>query len=122
MVICLERGADSLSMVQLISMHPKNPLSLASFISRLILPFWYWLMQVVLEKWPSNRCVCMHRAKIYNATMAKFSFSKAQFEQNVSALLLDVVTMLNWSDRCVAIVLGQCFYAVGWAAGRASGL
>jgi len=54
--------------------------------------------------------------------MAKFSFSKAQFELNVSALLLDVVTMLNWSDRCVAIVLGQCFDAVGWAAGTASGL
>jgi len=30
--------------------HPKTPSSLASFISRLVLPFWYWLTQVILEK------------------------------------------------------------------------
>jgi len=43
MVISLEQGAD-LHMAQLIS------LSLASVKSRLVLPFWYWLTQVVLEK------------------------------------------------------------------------
>jgi len=42
-VISLEQGAD-LHMAQLIS------LSLASVKSRLVLPFWYWLTQVVLEK------------------------------------------------------------------------
>ena len=31
------------------------PSSLASFKSRLVLPFWYWLTQVVLEKRPLNR-------------------------------------------------------------------
>ena len=30
--------------------------SLASFKSRLVLPFWYWLTQVVLEKRPLNGC------------------------------------------------------------------
>ena len=34
--------------------HPKTPSSLASFKSRLVLPFWYWLIQVVLEKRLSN--------------------------------------------------------------------
>ena len=39
-VICLERGADCLHMVQLMPLHPKTPSSLASFKSRLVLPFW----------------------------------------------------------------------------------
>ena len=56
MVICLERGADCLHMVQLIPLHPKTPSSLASFRSRLVLPFWYQLTQVVLQKRPLNRC------------------------------------------------------------------
>ena len=30
--------------------HPKTPSPLASFISRLVSPFWYWLTQVLLEK------------------------------------------------------------------------
>jgi len=42
-VICLEHGAD-LHMAQLM------PLSLASVKSRLVLPFWYWLIWVVPDK------------------------------------------------------------------------
>jgi len=38
--------------------HPKTPSSLASFKSRLVLPFWYRLMQVILEKRPLNGCSC----------------------------------------------------------------
>ena len=55
-VICLQRGADCLNMVQLMPLHPKTPSSLASFKSRLALPFWYRLTQVVLEKRPLNGC------------------------------------------------------------------
>ena len=36
--------------------HPRTPLSLAAFISRLVLPFWYQLTQVVQEKRPLNGC------------------------------------------------------------------
>ena len=36
--------------------HPKTPSSLVSFKSRLVLPFWYQLTQVVMEKRPLNRC------------------------------------------------------------------
>ena len=47
MVVFLERGAD---LAQLM------PLSLAPVKSRLVLPFWYRLTQVVLEKRPLNGC------------------------------------------------------------------
>ena len=36
--------------------HPKTPTSLASFKSTLVLPSWYRLTQVILEKRPKNRC------------------------------------------------------------------
>jgi len=45
-VICLERGADCLHMVQLMLLHPKTPSSLDSFKSRLVLPFWQRLTQI----------------------------------------------------------------------------
>jgi len=53
-VICLERSADCLHMVQLMPVHPKTQSSLASFKSRLFL--WYRRTQVVLEKSPSSGC------------------------------------------------------------------
>jgi len=45
-----------LHMVQLMPLHPQTPSSLASFKSRQVLPFWYRLTQVVLEKRSLNRC------------------------------------------------------------------
>jgi len=36
--------------------YPKTLSSLASFKSRLALPFWFWLTKVVLEKRPLNGC------------------------------------------------------------------
>ena len=35
-----------------------KPHHLTSFLSRLVLPFWFRLTQVVLEKRPLNGCVC----------------------------------------------------------------
>jgi len=37
-------------------LYPRTPSSLASFTSRLVLPFWYRLTQVVVEKRPLNGC------------------------------------------------------------------
>ena len=52
MVICLEQGAD-LHMAQLMPL----PLTVSCSVkSRLVLPFWYWLTRVVLEKGPLNGC------------------------------------------------------------------
>jgi len=45
-----------LSVCSDVQMHPKTPSSLASFKSRLVLPFWYRLTQVVLEKRLLNGC------------------------------------------------------------------
>ena len=56
MVVYLKRGADCLHVVQPMPLHPKSPSSLASFKSRLVLPFWYLLTQVVLEKRSLNGC------------------------------------------------------------------
>ena len=55
-VICLERDADCLHMIQLMPLHPRTLSSLASLKSGLVLPFWYRLTQVVLEKRPLNGC------------------------------------------------------------------
>jgi len=49
-VICLERGADRLHMVQLMPMHPKTSSTLASFKFRLVATFLVPANQVVLEK------------------------------------------------------------------------
>ena len=38
------------------ALHSKTPSSLASFKSRLVLPFWHWLTQIVQEKRPLNGC------------------------------------------------------------------
>ena len=51
----LERGADCLDMVQLMPLHPRSPSSLASFKSRLVLPFWCWLVVSVMCKC-SSKC------------------------------------------------------------------
>ena len=59
MVICLERGADCLHMVQLMPLHPKTPSTLDSFKSRLVLPFCYRLTWVVPDKGPLNWYVCL---------------------------------------------------------------
>ena len=56
MVICLERSADCLHIVQLMPLHPKTPSYLALFKSRLVLLLWYQLTQVVLETRPLNGC------------------------------------------------------------------
>ena len=54
-VICLEWGAH-LHMPIWCHCHS---LSLASVISRLVLPFWYRLTRVVLDKGSLNGCVCV---------------------------------------------------------------
>jgi len=64
-VICLERGANDLHMVQLVPLVP--PSSLASLKSRLrLVSFWFRLAQVVLEKRPLNGwlTVCLSRKRV----------------------------------------------------------
>jgi len=55
-VICLERGADSLRMVQVMPLPSKNPVIFSPISFQNGLPFWYRLTKVVLEKRPLYRC------------------------------------------------------------------
>ena len=66
MVICLERGAD-LHMAQLMPL----PLAVSCSVkSRLVLPFWYQLTQVVPEKGPLNGCVCVNNEAIVDVRLS----------------------------------------------------
>jgi len=56
-VICLERRADCLHIVQLMPLHRKTASSIASFKSSLIIPLWCQLTQVVVKKRPLNGVV-----------------------------------------------------------------
>ena len=55
-------------MVQLMLLHPKTPQSLASFKSGLVLPLWYRLTEVVLEKRPLNGCSSSCSDVVYRMT------------------------------------------------------
>jgi len=55
-VICLERGAECLHVVQLMPLLSQNPIIACLIKSRLVLPLWYRLTQVFLEKRPLNGC------------------------------------------------------------------
>ena len=54
-VMCLERGADCLHMVQLTPLPSQNPIISCVIQILTVLPFRYWLNQVVLEKRLLNR-------------------------------------------------------------------
>jgi len=70
-VICLERGADCLRTVQLMPLPSQTPSSLASFKSRLVLPFWYRLTQVVPEKRSLHGCSSSSSSSEYSAVISK---------------------------------------------------
>ena len=62
MVICLDRDADCLHMVQLMPLRPQTLSALVWFESRLVLPFWCKLTQVVLEKKPLKECTVLAKS------------------------------------------------------------
>jgi len=66
MVICLELGAD-LHMAQLMPL-TLTVSSLASVKSRLVLPFWYLLTQVVPEKGPLNGFMYVTLSIVFRTT------------------------------------------------------
>ena len=83
-----------------------HSLSLAPVKSRLVLPFWYRLTQVVLEKRPLNGCCCCCYSlienigyftgiKIYRSNSAKSSLHPADM-QNDAILWLFVPNLLCW--------------------------
>ena len=62
MVICLERGAYCLHMVQLMPLLPETPLSFVSFKSRLVLLRRLYLSAALFQFFVSQPCICGHPA------------------------------------------------------------
>jgi len=87
MVICLERGAD-LHMIWL-SWYHCHSLSPASVKFRLVLPFWYQLTRVVLEKGPLNGCVCVYVCVCYN-TQQRSSISSIRCTKNLVQVCITI--------------------------------
>ena len=115
-------------MVQLMPLHPNTPSSLTSFQSRLVLPFWYLLIQVVLEKRPLSGCCsscccccCRCRCRVVVVVLvvvvttvhiyATFQFSPALpyiFVISHWWLELAVVYQASFADVCV--YLSVCLF------------
>ena len=100
MVICLERGADCLHMVHLMPLHPTTPLSLASFKYRLVLPFWYRLSQVVLEKRPQNGCT--------GSSIVVFALTAAVYIITVFCCCCTFVIQIACDDRSSSVDIRHC--------------
>ena len=71
------------------------PLSLASVKSILVLPFWFWLTCLVLEKGPLNGCVCVC-SEAKNKKLVSSSNSSWTYE----ILLLLLLDYRNVEVRC----------------------
>jgi len=94
-VICLERGADCLHTVQLIPLPSQNLIvtCLVEIQARLVLPFWYWLTQVVLRKKPLNRCSSSVVCEYYCHTDPVKSCADMQWRVMWSSLRIDICSI-----------------------------
>jgi len=94
-VICLERGADCLHTVQLIPLPSQNLIvtCLVEIQARLVLPFWYWLTQVVLGKKPLNRCSSSVVCEYYCHTDPVKSCADMQWRVMWSSLRIDICSI-----------------------------
>ena len=82
-----------------------HSLSLASVKSRLVLPFWYRLTRVVLDKGPLNVCVYINR----NANKRETDANTIRCSKTWSGKLTLLAT--NWRMRsCPMSDLSPCLY------------
>ena len=100
MVICLERGANDLHMVQLMPLPPHHLFCFSKIQNGL--SFWYRPTQVVLEKRPLNVCVlCVcgdydHHGELFLRLM------------NMILLYRGENRLVGWEYRPVANVANRC--------------
>jgi len=96
-----------------------HSLSLASQKSRLVLPFWYRLTQVVPEKGPLNGCmcvcsfyvdeVCLTERLLLNSFICIASVNLRFHLQGYSAIIILYLSFSQWvTDVCQSFSL-QCF-------------
>jgi len=100
-VICLERGADCLHMVHLMPLHRRTPSSLASFKSRLVLPFWYQLTQVVPDKRPLSGCISSSSSSSSSSISAERTNRQAVCVEVIASLHPESV--LSENEKCSLI-------------------
>ena len=81
---------DCLHMVQLMPLPPKIPSSLASFKSRLVLPFWYWFTEVILEKRSLNGCSKIAIFRLHNCAVLTVNLRTNIFGCGISLYLCTV--------------------------------
>jgi len=81
--------------------HPQTPSYLASFKSRLVLPFWYRRTQVVLEKRPLNGCSSSRssgsgrRSSSSQTPLSPPNYSRISRTSNRGV----TITSIKWSQR-----------------------
>ena len=97
MVICLERCAD-LHMAQLMPL----PLTVScSSKTQLVLPFWYRLTPVVLDKGTLNGCVCyMRQPNLFLAFVFVFILCCSTFLLNAFSALTLLVGQQEEHPAC----------------------
>ena len=94
-------------MVQLTPLHPETTYSLASFKSRLVLPFWCQLTQLVLDKMPLNGCSSSSKntdpiVRLHTDIVQSFSVC---LEPGAFGSSEDLVAMLQQVCRLVGLQL-----------------
>jgi len=110
MVICLERGADLPSWCHC------HSLSFASVKSRLVLPFWYRLTQVVLDKGPLNGCISTPAILYRISLLALPAFSVAAYQILFCFLDVRVVPLCiaNLSSKLSRALPLSYFWTIFW--------
>jgi len=80
-----------------------HSLSLASVKSRLVLPFWYRLTQVVPDKGPLNGCVCVCKSSVCltNALRIKFATVLKKLKAKQYTAKLVFTTLKNSKFNCL---------------------
>ena len=100
-----------------------HSLSLASVKSRLVLPFWYRLTRVVPDKGPLNGCVKVVQSGVLQTSRClRYKVKLCQYHEAYIYARIFNMSLPMKPLTCLQCFCLQCFDAVGWAAGRASGL
>ena len=94
-------------MVQLMPLPSPNPSSLALFKSRLVVPFWYWLTQVVLEKrllnrWSSSSCCLLSEWR--DPVMAYFFVKRAICRNIYMGTFYVSVNVIDWHITSIMLL------------------
>jgi len=101
-VICLEQGADCL--------HMAIPKLHHLLKSRLVLPFWYWLTQVVMERRPLNGCSSSNSSSLLLLLVGDYGLLTlvAYYSRTVSTLNTNMKSyFVSWSAPTTVLMTAE---------------